>query len=195
MITVDSKQSELIIANFSNLEEILVKIKEIHISDKFVITDIMVNNEPFTEIYPHQSEDIPSSIIKTIAVKTVSLEQMIADMVDEMYKVVELIKKGSESVSSSLREGEENIGLELLQDLLDVIRDFRSMQSALEISLSGANIAFSANDEQLNELLLEMNDVLSNEDWILLSDILEYEFIPFCNKWKNEVDTLKKSLK
>ena len=29
-----------------------------------------------------------------------------------------------------------------------------------------------------------MSDVLENEDWILLADLLEYEFMPQCEEWQ-----------
>ena len=29
-----------------------------------------------------------------------------------------------------------------------------------------------------------MSDVLENEDWILLADLLEYEFLPLCGEWQ-----------
>lgn len=195
MIKVNGKQSELVIADFANLEDVLLKIKEVDVKNNGIITDIKVNDEPFSEIYPHQSEDIPISIVNTIEIEYVEIVQMITDIVGEMDKVVELIKKGSTSVSDLLRTGEDTKGLDLLQDLLDVIRDFRGMQAALEESLSEADMHFSANDEQLNELLNEMNDVLANEDWILLADLLEYEFIPFCDKWIEEVEILKDKIK
>ena len=37
--------------------------------------------------------------------------------------------------------------------------------------------------EKLADLLSEMSDVLENEDWILLADLLEYEFLPLCDEW------------
>lgn len=194
MITVDGQKSQLLITDFANLEEILMHLRDLDIMEGRILTDLIINGVPFTEIYPHQSEDVASNTINTIEVITVPTKQMILDIVVEMYKVVELIKKGAAEISHLCREGDDTAALELLQDLLDVIRDFRKMQNTLETSLSGVDMTFDANDDQLNKLLTEMNDVLSEEDWILLADLFEYEFIPFCNKWKEEVDILKKNL-
>jgi len=194
MITIDGKQTKVQLSDFTNLEEVLVHVRNGEILNTRIITEIFVNGELFTEIYPHQAEDIANSTINTIDITSVSTEQMTIDIIEEMYKVVELIRSGSMEISRLYREAEDEAALELLQDLLDVIRDFRKMQDTLEVSLSGVNMSFEANDNQLNELLIEMNDVLRNEDWILLADLFEYEFIPFCDKWKKEVDVLKGTL-
>ena len=39
-------------------------------------------------------------------------------------------------------------------------------------------------------MLSEMGDVLENEDWILLADLLEYEFIPQCDEWRSTSEVL-----
>ena len=43
-------------------------------------------------------------------------------------------------------------------------------------------------------MLSEMGDVLENEDWILLADLLEYEFIPQCNDWRDTSTVLHKQV-
>lgn len=194
MITIDGQQSQVKLTEFTNLEEILVHIRNSDVLNTRIITEVLINGELFSEIYPHQAEDIANSTINTLDIVSVSTEQMTIDIIAEMYKVVDLIRNGSMEISRLYREAEDETALELLQDLLDVIRDFRKMQDSLEISLSGTNMSFEVNDAQLNELLIEMNEVLRNEDWILLADLFEYEFVPFCDKWKAEVDILKGTL-
>jgi hypothetical protein len=43
---------------------------------------------------------------------------------------------------------------------------------------------------KLSELLEEINDVLSQEDWVLLADLAEYEFLPTCEAWTSVLTNL-----
>ena len=68
MIIIDGSQSEKSISAFANLEELL---KDVMLDDQMtnrVVTDVLVNNEAFSEIYPHQAEDIACSEISSIEV-------------------------------------------------------------------------------------------------------------------------------
>jgi len=40
-----------------------------------------------------------------------------------------------------------------------------------------------------------MTEVLENEDWILLADLLEYEFIPAITRWKVVVARLRDDIR
>jgi len=51
--------------------------------------------------------------------------------------------------------------------------------------------AFEAASEEVSNLFSEMTEVLENEDWILLADLLEYEFIPAMNRWKTVIAVLR----
>ena len=39
-------------------------------------------------------------------------------------------------------------------------------------------------EEKFTDLLSEMTEVFESEDWILLADLLEYEFLPLCEEWQ-----------
>ena len=54
---------------------------------------------------------------------------------------------------------------------------------------------FNEASEQLSGLFTEMTEVLSNEDWILLADLLEYEFLPAVNRWKKVVALLREDVR
>ena len=45
--------------------------------------------------------------------------------------------------------------------------------------------------ERVSELLGEMSEVLSGEDWILLADLLEFEFNPVCEAWNKNLEKLR----
>ena len=56
------------------------------------------------------------------------------------------------------------------------------------------NIAFGQDGslvlEKFSSLLGEIIEVQENQDWILMADLLEYEFNPIMQEWKNFIDNM-----
>jgi hypothetical protein len=196
MIVIDGKQTGLEINNFTNLEELLVTVVEDGYMQNRMVTDVYVNKESFSEIYPHQAEDIPTGEIDSVEIVSVPVPEMAVNITRELYKVVRLMSEGGRSVADLFRQADDAEALELYQDLLDVTRDFLGMIGVLrdEFSLRD-NAAFNANIEELSNLFSEMVEVTENEDWILLADLLEYEFLPAVNRWKKVVALLREDVR
>ncbi len=195
MIIIDGSQSDMQVTNFSNLQEILVKVMEDSNMEDRIITDVIVNKEQFSEIYPHQAEDIDSDSIESVEVRSVPVKQMALDITEEMFKVSQLMMAAGKQVANLFRQADDTEGLELLQDLLDVTRDFMGMIEALRNQFSlEKTVEFSTNSEKLSSLLSEMAEVLESEDWVLFADLLEYEYVPTCEKWKEITQTLRQSI-
>lgn len=196
MIIIDGRQSEMNVGNFANLEEILVNVMSEGTMENRVVTDVLVNNETFSEIYPHQAEDIGSQFIKSVEVRSVPVGEMAVNIAREMYKVAQIMANGSHHVARMFRQAEDAEALELFQDLLDVTRDFMNMMGVLRAEFSMTNTKdFMNNVEQFSNLLSEMTEVLESEDWILLADLLEYEFLPVCENWKKVIQLLREDIR
>ena len=58
MIIVDGRQSDKKLSAFANLEDVLTDVMEDDSMSGRIITDVLVNDESFSEIYPHQAEDM-----------------------------------------------------------------------------------------------------------------------------------------
>jgi hypothetical protein len=195
MIIIDGQKTEKSIAMFSNLEEILTNVMQEKSMEDRVITDVLVNNEIFSEIYPHQAEDLSSDSIESLEIRSVPESQMALDIAAEMSKVALMMESGGKNCARLFREGKDSDALELLQDLLDVVRDFLAMVGDLRSRyLKGTNENFQSKTIELSDLLTEMSEILESEDWILLSDLLEYEFAPQCADWKKLTEDLNKEL-
>lgn len=185
MIIIDGQKTDYDISGFSNLEEVLTKIMEDEKLKGRVITDVIVNDEGFSELYPHQAEDMDCANIETIEIKSQPMEKMARDMAGEMPKVATLMANGARNVGRLFREEKQTDALELLQDLLDVTRDFMAMLTKLRDQyLGGADEEFIRKTEDLSNLVTEMSEVMESEDWVLLSDLLEYELAPLCEDWR-----------
>lgn len=196
MIVIDGKETGLEINNFGNLEELLVKVVEGDYLNNRMVTDVYVNQESFSEIYPHQAEDIPAQEIRSVEIVSVPVPEMAVNITRELYKVVRLMSEGGRTVADLFRQADDSEALELYQDLLDVTRDFLGMIGVLrdEFSLRDS-AAFNNNVEELTSLFSEMVEVTENEDWILLADLLEYEFLPAVDKWKKVIAQLREDIR
>ena len=196
MIIIDGNNTDLRIENFANLEEILVQASNDSRLDNRIVTDVLLNDENFSELYPHQAEDISADEITSVEIRSVPLGEMALNIARELYKVTQIMADGSRQVAQLFRQSDNDEALELFQDLLDVTRDFISMVGVLrsEFVLT-EDKDFSNNVELVSSLLGEMTEVLESEDWVLLADLLEYELIPVCDNWKQVIQSLRESIR
>ena len=129
-------------------------------------------------------------------IRSVPYDEMAMDIAEELHKVTDIMSSGSRSVAALFRRADDDEALEMLQDLLEVTRDFMSMIGVLRNNFSiPVDAEFMARVEQISSLLTEMTDVLENEDWILLADLLEYEFVPTCDSWKQIIRNLQETIR
>lgn len=185
MIIVDGCRSEQQISNFANLEEVLATVMGDEKMDGRIVTDVFVNNQSFSEIYPHQAEDMSCDGISSVEVRSQPATELAVDMAGELEKVARMLESGARNVARLFREAQDADALELLQDELDVTRDFMAMTAHLRDQyLGGVNADFMARSEKLSDLISEMSEVMENEDWVLLADLLEFEFAPLCEEWR-----------
>ncbi len=196
MIVIDGKQYDIGAVNFQNLEQVFSKVVEDgHLQDR-IVTDVMINDEPFTEIYPHQSEDIEMSDVTSVEIVTMSAGDMAVEVTLELYKVVNIMSEGGKRVASLFRQADDAEALDTYQDLLEVVRNFLRTIGVLRDEYSlGDNVEYTKSAEELSELFTEMSSVLENEDWILLADLLEYEFLPAVEKWKKVIKNLRDDIR
>ncbi len=196
MIVIDGHHCDMQVGNFTNLEEILVKVMEDGAMQDRVVTDVLLNNEPFSEIYPHQAEDIESSEIASLEIRSVPVGEMAMNITRELYKVVQIMGDGAKHVAELFRQADDTEALELYQDLLQVVRDFLGMIGVLRTEFTlKEHAAFSEGVEEISDLFGEMTEVMENEDWILLADLLEYEFLPATERWKGIIHLLRDDIR
>lgn len=196
MILIDGKEYDISGRNFQNLEEVFEKVvEEGHLEDR-IVTDVKVNDEAFTEIYPHQAEDIEMSEVESVEIITMATNDMAIEITLELYKVVNIMSEGGKRVAELFRQADDAEALETYQDLLEVIRNFLRMIGVLrdEYSLKDHK-EYERNAEELNNMFTEMSTVLENEDWILLADLLEYEFLPAVEKWKIVIKQIRDDIR
>ena len=127
MIVIDGKQYETEGQSFENLEQVFDQVvAEGYLEDR-IVTDVMINEEPFTEIYPHQAEDIEMSEVQSVEIVTMATDDMAVEITLELYKVVNIMAEGGKQVAELFRQADDAEALETYLDLLEVIRNFLRM--------------------------------------------------------------------
>jgi hypothetical protein len=196
MIIIDGQKSPLEVQHFANLEQIIEKVMADDHMQERVVTDVLVNNEAFSEIYPHQAEDMETRDINRVEIVSVTTVEMARSITQELYKVVTLMGRAGNLVSEYFRQADDGMALEMYSDLLEVNRDFLSMLAVLRSEFA-TDIALDQDGtlDSLSELFSEMIEIQENEDWILLADLLEYEYLPLVRKTKELVAGLREAVK
>ncbi len=194
MIIIDGRQSDVAITSFANLEELIMTVTtDDSMHDRFV-TDVYVNGEQFSEIYPHQAEDIEAGEIEKVEIVSVLNSQMALTITAELYKVVKIMQISGREIAAKMRDM-DNCSYELLTDTVEVTRNFMSMIAVLRTEfVDTVDESFSANVEVISQLLAEINEVLEAQDMYLLADLLEFEFIPACQAWESVLANLERSI-
>ncbi len=195
MIVIDGQKSGLEVNNFNNLEDLLVKVMTEDSLENRMVTDVYVNKEAFSEIYPHQAEDISTEEIESVEIVTMPVPEVASNITDELYKVIRLMGQGSRTVADQFRRGDDAEALELYQDLLDVTRDFLGMITVLRDEFDvDDHLGIQGHIDEIASLFSEMIEVSENEDWILLADLLEYEFLASVENWKKVIAGLNEGI-
>ena len=196
MIIVDGQRTPLEVHNFENLEQIIEKVMADTSMQSRIVTDVLVNNEAFSEIYPHQAEDMEASYIDRVEIISVHTSEMAQSITRELYKVVSLMATAGRQVADLFRQADDAQALELYSDLLEVNRDFMNMVGVLRNEfVANSAMDFDVSLGDLSSLFSEMIEIQENEDWILLADLLEYEYLPLVEKTKAIVAQLRESVK
>ena len=193
MLIIDGNEKKLQFADFANLETLLDEVVKFDNLEKRVITDVLVNDEPFSEIYPHQAEDIEMEMVDKVEIISIAEEEMIKNILIEMQKVITIMQSSSKQIAELFRQADDSEALEMYSDLLDVVRNFLGMISIL---YNQKNMLLKQKDsaifDKFSELLNEIIEVQDNQDWILMADLLEYEFNPLLQEWQTLFNALNK---
>lgn len=191
MIVIDGRESGLSISTYTNLEETLAALIKEEGLEHRIVTDVLVDDEAFSELYPHQAEDIDSGSFNKLELRTVSLYEMANDVVVELPKVITAMDVGSQRAAELFRQSDIAEGIEVLQDIIAVGRDLLNTVHVLRSQYSsGSTVALDALGESLGGLLEETGDAIANEDWLLVADLMEYEFVPACKGWGRVISEL-----
>lgn len=104
------------------------------------------------------------------------MEIKVEEMIESYNKYIEQVISNMPAFVSKLRNSEVSTNDEL-NDFIDGLLWMLRVREVFECN----NIPHNFDVTKLNDLLKEINEGLTNDDRVYISDILEYEIIPFFN--------------
>lgn len=100
------------------------------------------------------------------------------------------IKKSAKEISDKINSGEENNGIKLICFVVD---EFQLLIKLIGITKNFHNGKITIGNT--NSILSEIIEAMENEDYVLVGDLFEYEFIPVLEAIQNEIKNFIEELK
>ena len=107
MIIVDGQPSPLEVVHFQNLEQIIEEVLDGERMRSRIVTDVFVNDEAFSEVYPHQAQDVEAHDINRVEIVSVPAVEMARNIVAELHKVVSLMAAAGQQVADFFRQADD----------------------------------------------------------------------------------------
>lgn len=139
---------------------------------------------------PKIMEEIDTSAEEIEIITATPKEIAIASIFDAVM-LMENIKYEIKNISELLLTGKYEEGMvrfsKIVQQLSSIVQLIDELKNGGIIRLAKGSVFFTEfmrKVDSLNEILYKIEDALNLEDWILTSDILDFELIPVVEKWQ-----------
>ncbi|MDK2934111.1 MAG: hypothetical protein PWP27_1921 [Clostridiales bacterium] len=116
-------------------------------------------------------------------------KKLMIETLQEIDNYLPKVMHAVQSMVSYFQGGSEQQAIEVfgpfteaMQWLLDAITLTKSMQEEYDIHVS---------TQELEDVLPQLLEGWENSDYILISDILEYEILPILEQWQGEIGKIK----
>ncbi|TFE03941.1 hypothetical protein [Jeotgalibacillus salarius] len=115
------------------------------------------------------------------------MRHLIIDTKVSLIEYIPRLIQASEKIGEYLQAGEQYRGMKLLPDLFEGIQWVTNAIKGIEKN----HISLDLNTEDINKYLIEIEQTLKNQDFVLLADLLEYEISPILESWLNKIESFE----
>jgi hypothetical protein len=99
------------------------------------------------------------------------------------YEYVQKLEKGLNTIVELFREAEDGQALNMLTDALEGVQWLLdTFEATLDIQTEIIEVG------DIKNILGEMEQALEDIDYIMLSDLIEYEILPIVQKWNPQIE-------
>jgi|GEM_PF-1294972 len=200
-ILIDSVATSLD-KNYTNLEEIICDIAINCLCPGKNIETIILNGQYYSEKTPHEAQKILSSSINTIEIHTTDNHEVFLQFLEQGNHIIKVLEASAAKIADLFRFAQKDVP-KILQSYIDLLSSYQDFINMIEQS----NDLFQLNLNQIIQKELSVNIMIKSmeklldkmvfaqekEEWIILADLLEYEFIPLIKKWPILLCSIKKS--
>ncbi len=191
------------------LQELMDNLKKGHLPPNHFINKITIGDQEFTldNISEHASlslreidsvrvftEDLIELNKKILYEQKGHIEQLLKDNLDQLVE-------DFADISDKYRLGEEIKASDKFSNSIDRLLAFieyiSSVQATYNVDFSQIDISGVSLSQLLDDLKNDLEQMLSaqqDQDWVLLSDLLEYELASKLEDWKQVIPVLQKQI-
>ncbi|MDK2901911.1 MAG: hypothetical protein PWR14_815 [Thermosediminibacterales bacterium] len=157
--------------NFVDLNEILKKIEENLKRFNKLYKEIKINGMSIDE-FVNKSENIEVSILE---ITSTTREEIIAESIETAKDYLPKLRDGLHEVLRLFHEGKDQEAISLFISAVDGLEWFNSFLNGMQLTDLEVNSKKITDYQQMMKGLL---DAWEMQDFLLVSDIIEYELIP-----------------
>ena len=173
-ILIDGNETPLS-GSFGNLEEILQEILRNQISGERIVWTVRLNGENYSEKVPHDARKIGIDDIYTLEIGTTDKTEIGRSFLENGGMIFDDLRESAERIAGLFRMADEKEANRHFVKFLDAYRDLIRMFRLCE---GIPKLDFQEKLVSLEKLFDEIIVAQEKGDWIILSDLLEYELAP-----------------
>ncbi len=154
-----------------------------------VVCKIKVNGLGLSEADENRLAATDIADIAEIEIETEAVGDLVQSSVDTMIRMVECLRDEAVHLAESYRLGSTP---DVRTRFMTVVKNTQTLTEGLVVlkpifadTLGGSTVTeWRANEEHMVATLRELVEAFEGEDWVLLSDVLEYELYNSLDKWR-----------
>jgi hypothetical protein len=192
LVSINDQSVPVNTSHFHSLEELLVELYEKYIPQGQQLCQVLVNGEFFSERFPRESRYLDVGEISTLNLTTVSDAEMARMILRQAAGQAQVLCQALEQGAALFRVAAEDEANQYFAQVLEALRWLLHTGSeACQVLNTGLKDA--AGDDpggisrylvNLEPLLAEMQEIATEEDYIMLADLMEYELLPMVHQWQ-----------
>ena len=199
----DKEVTETVPENAS-LGAALMAVQEQHIGQDEVISTIVVDDEPLTADLLSAWKNRPVEEFGSVQIEAPKRNLLASQGLRLLSEGLSESNEQREEIVDHICQGRHRQAMEMLTGYLSlwdsIQQSLGSAARLIEVELDSLEVYESAGSDkvmrvadrihQLTEQLKQLQDALQAEDQVLLGDILEYEFGPVTDDWRQMLEQL-----
>jgi hypothetical protein len=196
---IDGQQRVIETGNSDDFSSIVDRLTSDVAREHRFISCLRVNGR---EIEPGSEWFVPRKLtgVYSVEVITGSTSDLVYGALSQGETSLSALRRSLQQTVGAYRTGNDTRGSKLFLEMVNSLEGFVSLTgeigSALQLDFStvrSGGLLLSAAIDSLNHVLLDIIKAQERRDWVLLSDLLEYELSPRVEYWQEVYILLRKT--
>jgi len=199
-VLIDGKTIEAEVPEAESLEATLRRVQSDHCAPDRMVVGIRCDNREVSGQELSARLNAPASSVEKLEVLTSTRFELVATAMEQASSALQDTEIGSRRVGDLLSAGKTTEGIQSLGECLNV---WQQIHDAVTKSISMLELdieSMTIRDEPLltvlerpRNALLQIKEALTNQDYVLLADVLQYEFCDVTEQWYSVIAALRQA--